>query len=372
MNVQSKIIPRTIPSDRIPPIPSWRPPEDIRMISADDHHLEPMNLWEDRLPAKFKDRAPKLWRDEDGTVQMEVEGRSLNVPGIRANISEGCEGFWDVDAKLRAMDAEGIEASVLFHGRLQSLNMLKDHELYTACIDVYNDSLAETCKIAPDRLVGVAVLPTFRNPEASRDYMQKILALGFKAVQIPSFPKGVRYNSMSLEPLWSAIEESGLPLSFHVGAYIQFSGNGSLGANLSYNLGPYRPLLGQLMFAGVFDRHPELRVIFTEGGIGWVGQTISDMDKVAEDYYTELRPRLGHPPSYYWRRQCAATFMKDPVGLGMLDYIGEDNVMWSLDYPHAEGVHGYAGEVAKEIYDSLGHERAKKVLGGNAAKLWGI
>ncbi|MGE0387285.1 MAG: amidohydrolase family protein [Gammaproteobacteria bacterium] len=371
MNMPQKIVPRPWPTDRKIPAQSWRPPADVRMISADDHSLEPMHLWEERLPAKYKDRAPKLWRDDKG-IHMEVEGRSLDVPGIRPQISEGCDGFWDREAKLRAMDAEGIEATVLFHGRLQSLNMLQDKELYTACIDVYNDYLAEFCRPNPNRLIGVAVLPTFHNPPASRDYMQKIKALGYKAVQIPSFPRGVRYNSMSMEPMWAAIEESGLPLSFHVGAYIEFVGNGSLGANLTRNLGPYRGLLGQLTFAGVFDRHPNLKVIFTEGGIGWLGQTLADMDKIAEDYYTELDPKLSLAPSAYWHRQCFATFMDDPIGLRIIDFIGEDNVMWSLDYPHAEGVHGYAGEVAKRIYDTLGHERAKKVLGGNAARVWGI
>src|SRR5262245_13360076 len=123
-----------IPTERKVPSPSWRPPADVRMISADDHNMEAEHLGEERLTAKFRDRAPKLWRDPDGW-HMEIDGKSLDVPGIRQNISEGHNGFSDVNERLRLMDAEGIEATVLFHGRLQSLNMLQDKELDMACID---------------------------------------------------------------------------------------------------------------------------------------------------------------------------------------------------------------------------------------------
>jgi predicted TIM-barrel fold metal-dependent hydrolase len=361
-----------IPTERKVPANTWKPPAGIRIISADDHNMEAENLWQERLPAKFKDRAPKHTRDKDGIWHMEIDGKSLDVPGIRANISEGCDGFSDINARFKAMDAEHVDASLIFHGRLQALNMIQDHELYTACIDVYNEWLAEYLRPHAKRLIGIAVLPTFRNPAASRDYMQKIKQLGFKAFQMPSFPKGIRYNSMEMEPLWSAIEEADLPLSFHIGAYLEFSGNGSLGANLTRNLGSFRPLLGQLTFAGVFERHPKLRVVFTEGGAGWVSQTLTDMDAICREYYSELKPKLARLPSFYWHRQCYATFMDDPTALDCIDRIGADNIMWSLDYPHAEGCHGYSGEIAQNIYERLGHERAAKVLGGNAARVWKI
>jgi len=361
------------PSKRIAPVPSWEPPAGVRLISGDDHNMEAPNLWVDRMPAKFKDRAPLSWVDEKGG-HISLKGRVLDTPGTTADLFAGCKGFFSAEEKIKVMDAERIEASVLFHGKLQALNMLisEDNELYTACIDAYNEWLAEFTRPYAKRLVGVAVLPTFLNPAASRDYMQKIVQLGYKALQMPSFPKGVRYNSMEMEPVWTAIEESGLPLSFHVGAYLEFKGNGATGANIARNLSPFRPLLGQLVFAGVFDRHPNLKVVFTEGGAGWVPHALQDMDKLCRNYEASLKPKLGFLPSYYWQRQCYASFMDDPLGLKLIDYIGEDNVIWSTDYPHAEGVFGYAGEVARNIYETLGPTAGKKVLGGNAARLWKI
>src|SRR3954470_15441421 len=113
-----------VPIQRTVPADSWRPPKDIRMISADDHNLEVDHLWEDRLPAKFKDRAPIFYRDKDsGLIVMTYKGRSFAPPGI-GTIGHECPGFWDIGARLKAMDSEGIEGTVLYHGQLQSLNAI--------------------------------------------------------------------------------------------------------------------------------------------------------------------------------------------------------------------------------------------------------
>jgi predicted TIM-barrel fold metal-dependent hydrolase len=361
-----------IPAEREAPTNGWRPPAEIRMISADDHNQEMEHLFEERLPARFKDRAPKVWRDKaTGLWHTEIFGRSYDTPGV-GTIGDSLPGYWDPDERVRYMTAEGIEGSVLYHGQLQVLNAImgEDPELYAACMEAYNEWLADYTRPHADKLVGVAMLPSFLKPETARDQMQKIEQLGFRSVQMPSYPKGVRYNSREMDPLWSAIVESGIPLSFHVTALREFSGWGSLGANISRNLSPFRPLLGQLIFSGVFERHPDLRVVFAEGGIAWVADALYSMDKICRAYYTVLKPQLPHLPSFYWKRQCLATFMDDRIGVQLIDRIGEDNVMWSLDFPHPEGVFGFAGDIAKGIYDTIGHDRAKKVLGGTAARLY--
>ena len=121
---------RTVPRD------AWRPPSGIRVISADDHHLEADHLWEERLPSRWKDKAPKYWVGESG-VHMEAEGRVLSIPGLPAE-SERCPGFRDIDAKLRDMDAEGIEASLLYTGRAAGLFGLQSFALAHAQV-VSND-----------------------------------------------------------------------------------------------------------------------------------------------------------------------------------------------------------------------------------------
>ena len=359
------------PRDRIIPAQSWTPPAGTRIISSDDHVMEVPHLWEDRLKGVDKDRAPKFWQDEAG-FHLTFDGKNYDVPGLPSDFPEGREGFWDVSKRLADMDAEGIEASIVYHGRLNSLIRMEDKEFWARCVDVANEWAAEWKEAAPDRLFPVALLPTFYWPERTKDYIQKIKALGFKAMDIPVSPKGVRYNSSEMDPMWAAIQESGIPISFHIGAYIQYSGRGSLGANLNANLMPFCGLFGQLVFSGVFDRFPDLKVVFTEGGASWVAGTLENADKVARDYATELRPRLAHAPSWYWHNNCYTTFMEDSVAMEQLHRIGADRLLWSVDYPHPEGVLGESGRIVKAIFDVAGPEEGQKIVGGTAAKLWGI
>jgi len=220
----------------------WRPPAGTRIISVDDHGIEEMHLWENRLKGPDKARAPKLWRGDDNKFHMTVDGMDYDVPGLDSDIGEGRPGMWDRDARLADMDAEGIDTSLFFHSRAMSLVRLEDKAFFTRCMDAYNEWLAEYCAVAPDRLVGVGILPTIYEPAASRDYLQKLKDLGIKALEIPSAPKNVPYNSSAMEPMWEAIAESGIPVMFHIGAYMEFRGRGAAGANLTKNLGPYRPL----------------------------------------------------------------------------------------------------------------------------------
>ena len=359
------------PRDRVIPAPAWDRPEGLRVISSDDHLIEEPGLWEDRLKGADKDRAPKFWKDGAG-FHLSVDGQDYDVPGLPPEFPEGREGFWDVSKRLADMDAEGIDASIVYHGRLNSLIRMADKEFWLRCVDVCNEWAAEWKNAAPDRLYPVALLPTFLWPERTRDYLQKLKQLGYKAIDLPVSPKGVRYNSSTMDPMWAAIEESGFPVSFHIGAYIQYSGRGSLGANLNANLMPFTGLFGQLVFSGLFDRFPRLKVIFTEGGASWVPGTLENADKVARDYATELRPKLAHTPSWYWHNHCYTTFMEDNVAIENVARIGADRLMWSVDYPHPESVFGNSEAIMKGIFEGVGDESGRKIVGANAAAVWGI
>lgn len=362
-----------LPYYRTTPESSWQPPAGVRIISSDDHNMEADSLFEERLPARFKDRAPIFRSDyRNNVLSMVAEGRSLLPKGLDPAVGIGLAGQYDLDIKLRHMDAEHISASLVFHGNFQALNSLADRELYWACVDVYNEWLIEYLKPHADRMQGVAICPAFERPEAAHDYMQKLKDLGYRAVQMPHSPKGVRWNSKDMFPLWKAIEDSGMPLSFHAGAYPYFVGNGAVGANLTANLCPYRNLFGALVFSGALDAHPGLKVVFHEGGGAWVAQALTDVDYIVATFGTQLKPKLALRPSEYWRRQCAVSFMVDPIALRLVDVIGEDNIMWSSDYPHPEGTFGFTGELLQEAYETLGPVAGAKFIGGNAARFWGL
>lgn len=352
----------------------WRPPQGTRVISVDDHGMEEEGLWEKRLTGADKDRAPKLWQNkDDNRWHMQVDGQDYDVPGLDSHIGEGRPGMWDPIERLKDMDAEGIDVSLFFHSRAMSLVRMQDKEFFTRCMNVYNEWLAELCSANEKRLVGVGILPTIYKPEDTRQYLEFMKGLGLKALEIPSAPKNVPYNASAMEPMWEAIADSGIPVMFHVGAYLEFRGQGALGANLTKNLGPYRPLASLLMFSGILERHPNLKIVFCEGGFGWVPWTLQDADRIYQVYETEMRPKLKELPSYYFKRQCYSAIMSDDVGLKLArDYDMTDNLLWSCDYPHGESVFGESRREVKKIFDVLGDEKGKDVVGRNAEKLWNL
>jgi predicted TIM-barrel fold metal-dependent hydrolase len=191
-------------------------------------------------------------------------------------------------------------------------------------------------------------------------------------MQLPSYPHDIRYNASTMEPMWEAIEESGIPVSFHIGASGSHRGAGALGTSVTAALQPFRELWCLLAFSGILERHPGLRVVFTEGGISWVPAALFDADKQYKAYATEVRPKLRELPSHYWFRQCYATFMNDPAGIRLADMIGYEHMLWSVDYPHPEGNLGENVDVMRSIFDWLPEDQARAVVGGNAAKVWNL
>jgi predicted TIM-barrel fold metal-dependent hydrolase len=361
-----------LPSERVIPEIGWRPPAGTRVISADDHIMEPAGLYEDRLPERFRDRAPRIFRDETG-FHMTIDGRDTASGGLsKPTHSIGLrDGDWDLDARLRDMDSELVEKAICFPQKSMPVFGMEDKDLVFACCDVYNEWAADVQAKSKGRVVPVALLPTLYRVEATRDYVQKIKSLGLKAMQIPSAPTTVQFNRTAMEPLWDAIEETGIPLSLHVRGHTT-TGAGALGSDLTFSFQPFRRLWATLAFSGILERHPEMKVVFTEGGISWIPSTLYDADKLYRMYYHSMTPKLAKPPSFYWWRQCYSTFQDDPPGVRLMDEIGADHAMWAQDYPHPEGTLGESVALMKSYFDTLGEDQAKRIVGGNAAKVWDI
>jgi predicted TIM-barrel fold metal-dependent hydrolase len=264
-----------------------------------------------------------------------------------------------------------VDKELIFPQRTLSLTALQDLELRDACMRAYNEWLSDYCKAAPARLYGVGIL-NWWEPEKAKDNLQALKGLGFKAIEIPSMPPGVFYNGRSMEPLWDAIEESGFPLSFHIGENYITRGLGALGTFQMVQFSPFRRLFGLMTFSGILERHPGLRVVFTEGGIHWVPAALFDADRIYRDFETEMNPKLANPPSYYWWQNCYATFQEDPVGLKLLADIGPHKAIWASDYPHPESTLGYSAATIRDIFAAAGDEDGKAIVGGTAVKLWGL
>ena len=363
---------RTIawPSQREIPVLGPALPEGTTVVSVDSHFMEPENCWVDRVPEAYRDRAPRIVKEDIGWI-MHLDGQRLEIPGFNSLLIEGRDGMHDVDARLRDLEAEGVDKELLFPERGFTLVGHPDADYRQACIRAYNECLSEYCRAHPDVFYGVGMLPWWE-PEATKDHIDELQTLDFKAMVIPMAPRGVFYNSRSMEPMWTAIEESGMPLSFHVGEGSPSRGLGALGTNIMTQLQPYRRLWALFTFSGILERHPEMKVVFTEGGISWIPSALYDADMIYASFESEMNPKLANPPSYYWSQNCYATFQDDPSGLDQLDRIGTDKVMWASDYPHPESTVGYTRKSVWDVFDATSVEEAQKIVGGTATWLWGL
>jgi predicted TIM-barrel fold metal-dependent hydrolase len=355
-------------------------PKGTVVISADSHWLEG-DIWVDRFPAHLKDRAPRVFF-ENGGYEVELGGKRLTLPGSAAASCafECVPGFSDIPARMRDIDTEGVAQEIIFPQKFFTLLFLENLEEKEWCARAYNQALAEFCAQAPDRLHGVAIL-NWWDPAATVDALAEIKALGFKTAMVPIQPgkfadgEAINYHGERMDPFWRAIEESGLPINFHIGERPlnpATSTRGAAGIFVMQQMGGMRNVWSTLTFGGVFDRNPGLRVVFVESGLHWVPGALQEADMIYESFPSHVRPKLGHSPSHYWYNNCYATFMVDPAGLEMLPRIGADRCMWSSDYPHNESTLGYTRSAVQAVFDATSEVNAKKIVGGNAIELYAL
>jgi predicted TIM-barrel fold metal-dependent hydrolase len=244
---------------------------------------------------------------------------------------------------------------------------------------VYNEHYAAAVIDAQPRSHAVGIFSNWWDPAAAEGAMRQIVDLGLKTFMIPVNPgkgpngKEPSYGDPVFDRFWAVVEEAGLPVCFHVGEGTDLDHRGGHGSLLMTLLAPFRKPFGQLVFGGVFDRHPKLKVVFAEGGIAWVPPALQDAELILDSFRNgDLIERIEHRPSHYWRENCWATFQVDPLGLRQLDLIGADKVMWATDYPHSEGAFGYGREAVRMVTDAAKPDAARDILGGTAARVFGL
>lgn len=358
----------------------WAPPARTAIISADSHWLEG-DIWVERFPEHLKDRAPRVFF-ENGGWEMELGGRRITPPGAAAASCafECVPGFNDIDARMKDLDAEGVQQEIIFPQKFFNLLFLEDLQEKEWCARAYNEALSEFTAQAPGRLHGVAIMNWWA-PEQARDAIAEIKALGFKTLMVPISPgrhgdgEPIVYHSERMEPFWEAVEESGMPLCYHIGerpVVPNTSPRGAAGIFVMEQMGGMRNVWSRLTFGGVFDRNPGLRVIFVESGLHWVPGALQEADMIYESFPSHVRPKLGHLPSHYWFTNCYATFMVDPAGLEMIHRIGPERAMWSSDYPHNESTLGYTRSALEAVFRATSEENARKIVGENAIEVFGL
>ena len=359
-------------------------PEDTIVVSADGHLALSEDIWHERVPDRLKDKVPRIWFDaEAGIFQLGMGGKSFYPieahPLIRS--IEGRESTGNIEMRIKDLDDEGIAKEVIFPQTLALFFRYPDFELREWIFRGYNEYLGEVQQRFAGRLYPVPIAHFWKHDDPSA-WVREIADLGLKTIMLPMKPgetpdgDEIYYGSPAFDPVWSAIEEVGLPVCFHIGETIQPKGPAALVCEGMFQMGGgggmFRKIWAELVFSGVFDRHPKLQIMFAEGGISWVPSCLQDAEMLFDSYNPLLEYVPRERPSHYWHRHCQATFMNDAIGLSHIEVIGAERALWSSDYPHNESTFGYSRDSMERVVQSIGEKDARRVLGGNAINLFDL
>jgi predicted TIM-barrel fold metal-dependent hydrolase len=254
-----------------------------------------------------------------------------------------------------------------------------DKQVRELCFRIYNEHIADLQARSNGRFYGVGMV-NWWDGEGCRRMLAEMKQLGLTTFWMPLKPgagddgKPIDYNHPAMYPVWEAIEESGLPVSHHIGEAPLASpcrDNGVL-VGMVHNSAPFREMFGRYVFGGILDRHPGLRVGWFEGGINWVPAAIQDAEHIYASIQHMADHKIEHEVAHYWYQHMYASFMVDPLGLELLDRIGVDRVMWSSDYPHNESTFGYSEQSLASLVDAVGVDAAVKLVSTNVLAYLGL
>ncbi len=258
-------------------------------------------------------------------------------------------GGYDAVARVEEQKADGFAAEVIYPSVGMMLCAHPDLDYKKACFDAYNRWIAEWCAVAPGRLLGMGQT-AMRSPSEGVADLESIKALGLRGVMLPGFPGTEDWNHEMYDPLWEAVIDLELPVAFH----ILTSGEGRRwrGPGMNGFLGVFhanQDLLGTLIFGGVFDRHPALRVVCVEADAGWAPHFMFRMDALYQRHHRwvgktavaagetpKVHAELRRMPSDYFRENVYLTFQDDEVALRTLDLLNVDRLLWANDHPHSD------------------------------------
>lgn len=378
---------------------------DYRTISADDHldlQYLPPDLWTARLPKSLRERAPHVEARDGSSVWVcdgGIWGRWAGTPrpkGPKAAFNAFDRGGVDEsemrpakpELRLADMDHDGVEAQVMY-GPVSSMT-IADPALRTACLQAYNDWLIEFCAAAPNRLLGAAILPP-EDPAAAREEVYRLAKKGgLRQANLQIAGATPRIHDEAWEPLWTAFEETGLIMSFHVvvfgvggslvgvPAHVQDKPAGVFNTTKLF-MGQFLDPFVDLFAWGILERHPKLRLVMAESGVGWLPWIVQELDYrfwrlwEAKEYWDQ-RGGIAHTlkPSDLFRRQVWVSFQDDCVAMSLLKFYGEGHLLWASDYPHPDSTWPNSRRVIEKQMADLSPDVRRQLTRENAAALYSL
>lgn len=388
-----------------------------KCISADSHLEIRPDRYCQRVPEKFRDRAPKVITLEDGTLAVLQEGQPLER--LISNIScglpyqerrpfdplpgenyENSPGTGSPEQRLTEQDKDGVDAEVLFPGNVGPgfWRGIRNDDAYKSVVRAYNDWLAEEyCAHSPERLIGVGVIPITDIDDAVAE-LTHCKKIGLKTVIIDNFPAGNRYPTAADDRFWAAAVDLEMPLTIHVEFGFPRRSRGPQAVAVNAPSFKYAKLpdpehhvpdvierfnkygfrgskqVVQMIWGGVFERFPKLNIYVAEVQIGWVPNWLDQMDNEygRQQYWAERvlgLPRLKRMPSEYAKENVYWGFNRNPIGVRIARHeVGVDKAMWASDFPHLESDWPNSRKVIAENFAGVAEDEIWKMTVGNAVK----
>lgn len=377
---------------------------DYPVFSADGHidlPCMPAEIFVENAAAKLRDRMPRVVEKEDGQRHwVNAAGKSMGLyggmgsagrpyepgvinradrmaaTGLYEDQARGVMRTTDPVLRIQEQERDGVAGEVIY-GILGAARRVADAEVGAAMGRIYNDFAAEFRKAAPDRFAMIGCLPAASAEEAAAE-LRRCADLGLRGGELPMVKENLPFWKDEWEPLWAASEETGLPIQLHtVGSAAgapPFTNPLDYHRFLATVLTDFQMAmathLAAIIFGGALERHPGMRVVLGEAGVGWIPYALERMDYEWEDQFQHLELKMK--PSEYWRRQMFVTFQQDETGIANIDRVGAETLLWGSDFPHPDGVWPDSQAINAKQMAPLTSDQQRMVLHDNAVRLYGF
>jgi predicted TIM-barrel fold metal-dependent hydrolase len=389
-----------------------------KIISVDDHVVEPPHVWQTWLPEKYRDKGPKIERhrigglvykgglnyeyeldpaDGSGDVcdiwfyegNMYPHKRHVAAVGFARDdmtltpisYDEMRQGCWDPKFRLLDMDLDHVEKSLAFptFPRFcgQTFTEATDREVGEACVYAYNDWMVEEwCGDSGGRLIPLCIIPLWDADKAAAE-VRRNAARGVHAVCFSEIPTHLGLPSIHSgfwDPFFQACADTHTTINMHIGSSSKMpaaSPDAPAAVNAALSFNNSFASLTDFLFSGVFIRFPELKVAYSEGQMGWVPYLLERADDVWFQHraWGGVKDTIPNPPSTYYYDHVFTCFFRDRHGLENLHIIGEDNVTFETDYPHTDSSWPDTLSIAEKMFTGLTDEQIYKAVRGNAIRM---
>jgi predicted TIM-barrel fold metal-dependent hydrolase len=366
-----------------------------KIFSTDDHIVEPANLWTNRVPSKFRERAPhvveengrQLWLYEDTRNMMLGLNAVAGLPREQWSVepsrfSDMIPGCFDPKARVQDLLSQGVLASVAFPTLPRFGGLLfasfKDKELADACVRAWNDYvLDEWCPSGPEGLYVPLIICQVWDPPAAAKEIERCAAKGARTLSLPENPAPEGYTSFHdpsyWDPIWRACQETDMPVSLHIGSsgYVPVA-DAAAPLTSTIAVAEVATMLSMvnILLSDICLKFPGLKIVFAEGGIGWVSALLHRIDRQVDRHYGWYG-KMELKPSEIFRRNMWICMVEEPVGLRTTyPIIGPEKILAETDYPHADTTFPKTQQSFDEVFEGIPADVVAAVSYGNAERLF--